>query len=102
MKFLYKWKEQVTTEIEADYRTKKVSIINHSDDCMKTAFGVNQNPTFEDFEGFLEDRCFPRSRDKMKLHLQELGIDYYDPLSIIKKTHGKLEGDFNSLELVEE
>ena len=46
-------------------------------------------------EEFLESRCFPRSRDKMKLVLKDLDIPFYDPILIIEKTQGRMaEDDF--------
>ena len=100
MTFLYKYKDTVTTKIIADYQKKTVVIENYTDDILHRAFGVNEHPSFADFENFLESRCFPRTIDHMKLHLKELGISCYEPLSIIQKTHGRLEGDFMSLEIV--
>ena len=48
-----------------------------------------------DYEEFLESRCFPRSRDKMKIILRDLGLPFYDPFLIIQKTKGKMaEDDF--------
>ena len=102
MKFLYKHKDTLLAEIYVDYVKGTVRVVNYTDDIMDKPFGVNDNPTIDDFEYLLEDRCFPRDRDMMKLHLEELGILSYEPLEIIKKTKGKLEGDFYSLELVEE
>ena len=44
---------------------------------------------------FLESRCFPESRDKMKLILKDLGLPFYDPIMIIEKTKGRMaEDDF--------
>lgn len=48
------------------------------------AFGVNENPTLQDFEEFLEDRCFPRERYNINEMLIELKLDNYNPLEIIK------------------
>lgn len=101
-KFLYKYKDKLMTEIYVDYKKETVRIANHSEDVCHLAFGVKQNPSFKDFEELLEDRCFPKTRDNLKLHLKELGLDYYDPYLIVLKTKGRLEGDFESLELVEE
>ena len=54
-----------------------------------------ENPTIEDYNEFLESRCFPRTRDKMKLVLRDLGIPFYDPYLIIQKTEGRMaEDDF--------
>lgn len=56
----YKNKERRTTKIEVDYRNNSVKIENYSDFPLELAFGVNKHPTMEDFEEFLESRCFPR------------------------------------------
>ena len=54
-----------------------------------------QKPDIEDYREFLESRCFPRTRDKMKLVLKDLGIPFYDPYLIIQKTEGRMaEDDF--------
>ena len=91
----------VCTTIYADFRTETIRIENHTDDILHRAFGIKENPTWEDFEYFLEDRCFPRTRDKLKLVLKEIGLDYYDPLQIIRKTAGRLTDDKQWIEFVE-
>ena len=101
MVLLYKHFDKTTTKINVDYKTEKVTIENFTNDPINLAFGIVKNPTFADYEELLEDRCFPRTRDMMKFHLRELGLDYYDPLQIIKKTKGKLNGDYFSLEVIE-
>ena len=60
---------------------------------MLKAFGRNTEITFEMYEEFLESRCFPRERDKMKLKLRELDLPFYDPIMIVEKTEGRVEGD---------
>ncbi len=42
---------------------------------------------------FLQSRCFPPERDKIKLQLEALGIPFYDPLLIIEKTEGRMAED---------
>ncbi len=47
------------------------------------------------YEEFLKSRCFPESRDKLKLELKRLDIPFYDPILIIEKTQGRVvEDDF--------
>ena len=80
-----------------EYRAwaKTIQIENHTDRILDTAFGVNTTPTWKDFETFLEDRCFPRTRDKMKLVLEDIGLPFYDTFMIIEKTQGRMaEDDF--------
>ena len=59
------------------------------------AFDPIEKPTYEDFEDFLESRCFPRTGDKMKIRLKELDLPFYDPFLIVQKTEGRMaEDDF--------
>ena len=59
------------------------------------AFGTVEDPDYNDYQEFLESRCFPESRDKMKLILKDLGLPFYDPIMIIEKTEGRMaEDDF--------
>ena len=68
-------------------------MINKTDEVIHQAFGVKAKPNWEDFEYFLESRCFPRTRDHLKLVLRDLGLDSYDPLAIIEKTEGRMAED---------
>ena len=43
---------------------------------------------------FLEDRCFNKNRPDKDEILKYLGLDRYNPLEIVKKTHGRILGDF--------
>jgi len=102
MIFLLKSPRGVGTVIKVDYKTKTVEIENKTRRILDTAFGVNQSPTWEDFERFLESRCFPRTRDKMKLILKDLDIPYYDPLLLVKKTGGYMAEDDLWIEVINE
>ena len=97
----YRNDKGICTVITADFRTETVTIENRTDVILHRAFGVKKNPTWEDFESFLEDRCFPGTRDKLKLVLQDVGVDYYDPLQIIRKTQGRMAEDHQWIEIVE-
>ena len=70
-----------------------------TDDIIHRAFGVVENPTWEDFLEFLEERCFPRTRDNLKLILQDLELDFYDPFYIIEKTQGRMGEDMQWLKV---
>lgn len=86
---------KVSTVIDVDEIEKRVRAYNYTKDYISRAFGRKEQPTFEDYETFLESRCFPRTRDKMKLILKELDLPFYDPLLIIEKTEGRMaEDDF--------
>ena len=78
-----------------DLLEEKVKIKNYANNIMYRAFGKNDNPTFSDYEEFLKSRCFPETRDKLKLVLEDLNLPFYDPFLIIKKTEGRMaEDDF--------
>ncbi len=67
-----------------------------------TAFGVNEKLGWEDFQSFLEDRCIPKERDGLQYYLQTIGVTNYNPLEIIRKTHGKMAEDHCHIEIIEE
>ena len=100
--FYYKCRGKITSKVSFDYETNQIQVENYTDNILDTVFGCNNHPTMEDLNKFFESRCFPRTRDYMKLHLKELGLDYYDPISILHITGGKLEGDFYEIEFLSE
>lgn len=87
--------QSVCTIIDINEMKKEVHIMNYTDNLMFRAFGVEENPNYERYIEFLESRCFPESRDKMKLILKDLDLPFYDPFMIIEKTEGRMaEDDF--------
>lgn len=93
MRLDFMFKQKVCTEIYVDYKNKKIKIINRTNDIMKRAFGVNETPTWEDFENFISERCFPKSRALRKTVLDKIGVDSYDPMQIIELTKGRTAED---------
>lgn len=91
--------EMCCTQILVDFKHEKIRIRNTTDKIILRAFGINRNPTWEDFIEFLEDRCFPRTRDHLKLILQDLELDFYDPFYIIEKTQGRMGEDMQWLKV---
>lgn len=83
----------VCTLIDVDDLNRKVKIYNYTDNVIHRAFGNVENPSYKEYEEFLESRCFPRSRDNVKLYLKELDIPFYDPFMIIRKTEGRMAED---------
>nr|MCR4704616.1 transcriptional regulator [Lachnospiraceae bacterium] len=79
--------------IDVDEMNRRVEIRNYTNDILFRAFGKNTEPTFEDYEEFIESRCFPKTRDKIKLELEHLDIPFYDPILIIEKTQGRMADD---------
>ena len=74
----YKNPHGLCTIIRADFQKETVEIENHTDVILHRAFGVNQSPTWQDFQ------------------------DFYDPLTIISKTQGRMAEDNQWIEIVEE
>ena len=96
--YMYMNKDMPATLIRACGLTQKVDIVNFTDDKLSCAFGVNENPGWQDYEDFLEYRCMPRTRFGLKEELKNLGVDSYDPVLIIEKTKGRLSDDQQWLE----
>lgn len=85
----YMFEDEVCTRIFVDEEEQRIEIENYTDDFLHRAFGVNESPDWRDFEIFLEDRCFPRSRGNCKELLEKLELNEYDPLRICEKTAGR-------------
>lgn len=95
LRLYYMYKQKICTIIDVNDIEQKIAIKNYTNHLMFRAFGINENPTYKDYEDFLKSRCFPETRDKLKLVLEDLGLPFYDPFMIIKKTEGKMaEDDF--------
>jgi len=95
LRLWYYYKNMVCSIIDVDEQNRNVKVYNYTNNLMKRAFGCAKEVTFEDYEEFLKSRCFPNTRDKMKLILRDLDLPFYDPLLIIEKTKGKMaEDDF--------
>ena len=95
LRLYYMNKQNICTIIDVDVLNQKVKIKNYTNNLIYRAFGRNENPTFKDYEDFLKSRCFPETRDKLKLVLEDLNLPFYDPFLIIEKTEGRMaEDDF--------
>lgn len=93
MRMTYMYKKKPCTEIDIDFLNRKIYIQNKTNDILHRAFGVVENPTWTDFEQFIEGRCPPRTRGNIKEILKELSVPSYDPISIIELTKGKCVED---------
>lgn len=91
----------VTTKICADFTDETLCIENYTDNKIKTAFGVNENPQWDDFCEFLESRCIPKTSSGIKEYLSVLGLYEYDALEIVKVTNGKMSEDNMILKIKE-
>ena len=93
LRLFYMYENTVCTVIDVDEIGRRVLIHNYCDNLLMRAFGRNIEPSFEEYEDFLRSRCFPESRDKVKLELARLNIPFYDPTLIIEKTQGRMADD---------
>lgn len=93
MRILYMYRKTPCTTIDLDFLRQKIRIQNQTNDVLHRAFGANEEPTWRDFEQFLQERCFPKTRGLLKERLRELGLDAYDPLQIVEKTKGRTAED---------
>ena len=91
--------DQLCTTIYADFTDETLTAQNHINAPVKTAFGQNVMPSWEDFQAFLEDRCIPRARAGLLEYLDVIGVGEYDPLLIIEKTAGRMAEDDQWLEM---
>ncbi len=82
-----------------NFQRHQVVVANETDVAFHRAFGVKARPTWEDFEAFLEERCMPGSRDRLRLVLEDIGVDSYDPMTIIERTQGRMAEDRQWLKL---
>lgn len=95
--YVYANKEEPATIIDACALNQKVKIVNLTDDMLSRAFGIKEQPDWEDFEAFLESRCMPRTKYGIREELSYMGIDAYDPVLILQETSGRVHGDHQYL-----
>ena len=95
LRLWYMHNQTVCTVIDVDEVNQQVIIKNYTDNVMFRAFGKEEHPDYKMYTDFLESRCFPNSRDKMKLILKDLDLPFYDPFMIIEMSEGRMaEDDF--------
>lgn len=91
--YVFMDREVPATIIDVCGITQSIRIVNLTDDLLSRAFGIRENPDWNDYEEFLESRCMPRTRYGIREELREMGIDTYDPFLIVEKTAGRVHGD---------
>ena len=99
MRMDFMCEDECCTMILVDFKNARIEVVNTTDELIHRAFGIKAKPTWEDFMEFLESRCFPRTRDHLRLVLKDLGLDFYDPLAIVEKTKGRMAEDFQWLKI---
>ena len=87
------YKTRPCTVIDVNFLNRQIKIENRTEDPLHRAFGYVEKPDWDDFECFLQDRCFPPTRGNAKELLKTMGVPGYDPLAIIEKTKGRTADD---------
>ena len=95
IEFDYMKRNEVMAHVIVNYAEHKVTVENYTDDLIERPFGVNENPSIQNFEDFLESRCFPKTRRNCKQLLRDLDVPYYSPILIVQKTHGRQYEDYS-------
>ena len=94
LRFQYMERDKKTADVEVDYASKTVNYKTYADDIYALPFGVNMQPNIADVNRFFESRCFPKERRNCKQLLEDLGLEEYIPLDIVRKTHGRQLEDY--------
>ena len=93
MRMTLMYQNKPCTDIDVNFLQNRIKIQNYTKDLLHRAFGAKENPTWEDFQIFLQDRCFPKTRGNVKAVLASLGLQDYDPLQIVEKVNGRTAED---------
>ena len=93
LRITYMYHQHPCTVIDVDFLNQRVIVQNKTKDILHRAFGIVEHPTWDDFELFLKDRCFPSTRGDAKAILKDLQLTSYDPLQIAEKMKGRTAED---------
>ncbi len=92
---------RICSVIVADYTDKSLSVDNKTTDIVKTAFGINISPTWNDYIFFLQSRTIPLERGDSREYFELIGVDNFDLLEVIKKTSGRIAEDHQWISITE-
>lgn len=93
VEFEYLEENTVNSHVMFNRKTGEVKIEDFNDDPLCTFMGYNEH-TIPNIMRFLQERCFPETRADRDVLLELLGLRVYNPLDIVRKTHGRMVGDF--------
>ena len=91
--------DTLCTVIAADFTDKTLVCKNYVSNFVKTAFGNNHTPDWNDFDYFLRERCIPETRDGLNIYLEQIGVSEFDPFEIILVTKGRMAKNKQHLEV---
>lgn len=99
MRMEYMCGDDCCSVILVNVKEEKIEVVNETENLLHCAFGMKAKPTWEDFEEFLESRCFPEDREEIDEILEDLELDEYDPLAIVERTDGRMAGDLQWIKI---
>lgn len=96
----YMYKDKIQTQIFFDEDSKKVKINNYTNDILHRAFGVNENPNYEDLITFFKDGCWTKSRGDINNILSIYNLATFDLIELLKQTNGRTYEDDLYMEFI--
>lgn len=89
------WRDEVMAHVKVAVHNQTVEVNQYTYELFKRPFPKEDSEvTVTDVNRFLEDRCVPRGRTNIDELLDMASITHYDPIQIIKETHGIILEDF--------
>ncbi|MCM1545838.1 MAG: helix-turn-helix transcriptional regulator [Clostridiales bacterium] len=85
------WNDELVSYVTV--KNNKVKVQRFTEHPVKQIFRDDEIDVFK-LSTILETRCWQRDCRNIDNYLKKLGIPYYDPLAIVKKTHGVSYNDF--------
>lgn len=85
------WKDELVSFVTV--KNNKAKIQRFTEHPVKQIFCDEEIDVFR-LSTILETRCWQRDCQNIDNYLRKLDISYYDPLAIVKKTHGVSYNDF--------
>lgn len=99
MEFDYMYKDIVCTHVIC--AGNEVKVENKVKNPNLAAFGTVETVNPNDVYELLCERCFPETRANCSELLEDMGLQEYDPIEIIKQTHGTMCSDYFWIRLKE-
>lgn len=96
-KFSFYDEDELCTVIIADFTDEIIQIKNYVDDYIRTAFGNNSNPSWDDLMWLIGDRLISSSRDGINYYLEVIGLDEYESIEMLRRTSGRMAEDNHRL-----
>ncbi len=91
---IYKMNE-LLAEFNLAVKSKSVTDYKcYTENILDMPFGRNMHPDYARVMNLLEERCWDRNRPDIGLILDTLGLQAYDPVDIVRKTHGLKHCDY--------